>query len=862
MKYLLRWITGRHLGREWGTTALATLGVALGVAVYVSIRLANHSAMESFRATVDTVTGTANLQLAAGAEGLDERLFPLVRKVPGVVAAAPVVQALAPVAECAGAPPGRGEALLVLGVDLFSEGEFARYELSAADAAAGRAFLEDPRGAAVTASLARRLGLRVGSSLPLLAGARAVRLTVRAVLQSDRLEQAMGGNLVLVDIATAQEMFDRYGKLDRIDLKVDEAGRSAVIDRLHPLLPPSVRLERPEGRTQQVENMVRAFQLNLTALSCIALFVAAFLILNSISMSAMRRRREIGILRSLGVTRRQVLVLFMAEAAFCGLIGSALGLLLGIALARATLGSVSETITALYVVVQARTLYLAPEILWQGAALGLGTALLSALAPAREAAATPPAVTMRQGILVERHALPIGGWSAAGGFLLLLSLATGVCSLRLSQPLLGFVSALLLLVGFALLTPLATVMADRALAPAVRALFRIEGVLAARYLVESLARTAVVIAALMVSVAMLIGLSVMVGSFRDTVDTWVTQTVRADLYVEPAGRAIRGSSASLPTSVIDAARALGEVAAVDTYRGRSTLYQGRTIGLAGVDLAVLARHGRVLFRDGRSSEILTQAWRGRGVVVTESFARRNRTQVGDRLLLDTPTGRREVQVYGVFYDYSTDAGAILMDRSLYAAWWQDPTVNSIALYLRPGARAEAVRERLLAAVGGGRSAANRHALLVTPNQDLRRHVMNVFDQTFRITDALQAIVITVAVLGILNTLTALVLQRGREIGILRAVGAFTGQIRKIVLVEAGLIGLIAHLIGSLCGLGLAVMLVYVINQQFFGWTIRLRVEPGVFLQSLAIMLVTSLLAALPPARHAARRIAADAMRLE
>jgi putative ABC transport system permease protein len=850
MKYLLRWITGRHLWRDWGGTALAALGVALGVAVYVGIRLANHSAMESFRSTVDVVTGTANLQLAAGAEGIDERVFPAVRKLQGVVAAAPVVQAIAPVAD------GRGEALLVLGIDLFSEGEFARYELSAADASAGRAFLEDPRGAAVTASLARRLGLQVGSSLPLLAGARAVRLTVRAVLQSDRLEQAMGGNLVLLDIATAQEMFDRYGKLDRIDLKVDEADRPAVIGRLRPLVPPSVRIGRPESRTQQVENMVRAFQLNLTALSCIALFVAAFLILNSISMSVVRRRREIGVLRSLGVTRRQVLALFLAEAGFCGVAGSALGLLLGVALARAALGSVSQTITALYVVVQARTLYLSPDILWQGAGLGLGTALLSALAPAREAAATPPAVTMRQGVLVERHALPIGAWSAAGTAALALSLATAFGTLRLSQPLLGFVSALLLLVGFALLTPLATLLADRALAPAVRALFRIEGVLAARYLVESLARTSVVIAALMVSVGMLVGLSVMVGSFRDTVDTWVTQTVRADLYVEPAGRAIRGSSASLPTDVIHAARALPQVAAVDTYRGRSTLYRGRTIGLAGVDLAVLARHGRILFREGRSSEILERAWRERGVVVTESFARRNRTRVGERLVLDTPTGRHEVQVHGVFYDYSTDAGAILMDRALYAAWWGDPTVNSIALYLRPGGQAEVVRERLLAATGG------RHALLVTPNQDLRRHVLDVFDQTFRITYALQAIVITVAVLGILNTLTALIMQRGREIGILRAVGAWRGQIRKIVLVEAGLIGLIAHLIGSLCGLGLAVLLVYVINQQFFGWTIRLRLEPGVFLQSLAIMLVASLLAALPPSGHAARRIAAEAMRLE
>src|SRR5262249_41286455 len=161
----------------------------------------------------------------------------------------------------------------------------------------------------------------------------------------------------------------------------------------------------------------------------------------------------------------QVLILFLAEALFCGLAGAALGLLMGVGLARATLGSVSETITALYVVVQARTLDLSPGMLWQGAGLGVGTALLAALAPAREAASTPRAVTMRQGILVERQTLPIGGWSAAGVILLLLSLTTAVLTLRLGQPLLGFVSALLLLIGFALLTPLGTVLAERALAP-------------------------------------------------------------------------------------------------------------------------------------------------------------------------------------------------------------------------------------------------------------------------------------------------------------------------------------------------------------------------------------------------------------
>jgi putative ABC transport system permease protein len=531
MSVLLRWITARHLGREPGATALSVFGVALGVAVYVAIRLANGSALASFRSTVDAVAGTANLQVSADDAGLDERLFLRVRRVPGVLAAAPVVQALAPVAGPAMPAQGRrspvgeaselGEVILLLGVDLFSEIEFERYPISPHDAAEGREFLADPHGVAVTQSLARRLSLRIGDVLPLMAGTRRVELTVRAILSGD-LEQAMGGSVALVDIATSQEIFGRLGRLDRIDLRVEESERERVIGALQALLPPNARVARPEGRTQQVENMLRAFQLNLMALSCIALFVAAFLILNAISMSVVRRRREIGILRTLGVTRRQIQAIFLIEATLQGLLGSALGLGLGILMARATLGSVSETITALYLAVQARTVVVAPEVLWQGAILGVGAALVAALAPAREAATTPPGATMRQGMLIERHALPIRAWSILGLLALVASLATAILALQWERPLLGFASAFLLMTGFSLLTPAATVGLERAFAPAVRALFGIEGTLGARYLVDSLARTAIVTAALMIAVGMLVGLTLMVGSFRDTVDTWVT----------------------------------------------------------------------------------------------------------------------------------------------------------------------------------------------------------------------------------------------------------------------------------------------------------------------------------------------------
>jgi putative ABC transport system permease protein len=312
----------------------------------------------------------------------------------------------------------------------------------------------------------------------------------------------------------------------------------------------------------------------------------------------------------------------------------------------------------------------------------------------------------------------------------------------------------------------------------------------------------------------------------------------------------------MPREVIEVARALPGVAAVDTYRGFAVEFDGRRVTLAGIDFDVVARHGSLLLKQGRSPDTLRRALTTDGCLVTESFARRTGARTGERLTLDTPSGRQTVQVHAVFYDYSTDAGAVLVDRRLLARWWGAEIAHSMALYLTPGRDVDEIRRLLLARTS------RRHSLIATPNATLRRHVLQVFDQTFRITEALQAIVVMVAVLGIVNTLTALILQRSREIGILRAVGAWAGQIRTIVLVEAGLIGLFAHLIGSLCGIALAVLLVTVINQQFFGWTIRLRLEPGVFLQALALMLGTALLAALLPARAAARRVPAEAMRLE
>lgn len=870
MSALLRWVSVRHLLHEAPRTLLTLAGVALGVGVFVSIRVASHSALASFSETVDAVAGRANLELSAGDAGFDERLFLVARSAPGVRAAAPVIEVHA--LAHAGPPPptrvveagsrgGWDESLLVLGLDPFSEGPFARYRppAPASGSRDGRgvlAFLRDPRAVAVTRAFAVRHGLAPGDTLSVLASGVPVVLRVRQVLEDPKLQQAYGGNVAITDIGVAQELFRRAGRLDRVDLIVDPSHRGEIAEALRRRLPPSVHVGPPATRTRQVENMLRAFDLNLTALSFIALFVSAFLIFNAVAMAVLRRRREIGVVRALGATRAQVRAQFLAEGAALGLVGGVLGLALGTLLARGTLGAVARTLSDLYLVRHAERLSLDPATYAAGLALGLGVALVASLAPALEASSVHPGLPLRQGALLEARRMPVARLAALGAAVLAAAGATALWTVRADHPMGGFASAFLVLAGFSLLTPAAALGVETLAGPPLRRIAGYEAALGARYLREGVARTSVVIAALMVAVGMMVALSIMVGSFRDTVNTWITQTVRGDLYVEPAGHRVSGNATEMPPALVRAARALPGVVAVDTFRGARVAFGDRLAFVVGVDLGVQRSHGGLQFLSGSAGAILARARADDGVLVTESFRRHEHVGRGDTLSLDTPSGRVRLPVEGVFYDYSTDAGAVFMDRGLYARLWRDSTVESLALYLAPSADPDSVRSALLARAGG------KLVLQVTPNAALRRRVLTVFDQTFQITWALQAIAILVAVLGVVSALTTLILQRGREIGVLRAAGALRAQVRRMVLAESALLGLIGALMGCACGFVLALLLVYVINRQFFGWTIRLSVDPAVFAQALALLVVSAVLAGLVPARLAASRVAAEAMRVE
>ena len=848
--HLLKNVTFRHLRYHKGRTFLSMVGIALGVAVFVSVQTAIYTAIESFNASVDHVSGKANLQVTSFGRGFSEEVYLKVKKVPGIKAATPVIQYVSKMDEPIGEP------LYLLGIDVFSDRPFREYQFHETDDE-GLLFLKTPNSIAITEKLANRHGLKRGQKITLIVGSKKVTLTITNLLKMEGPANSLEGNFGLIDIASAQEALEKVGLIDRIDVIIDKSQPMEATEReLKKVIPPGVEVRRSDTRSGQIEKMVSAFHLNLTALSFISLIVGMFLIYNAISVSVIQRRREIGILRSIGLTRPQVLGLFIGEAAWIGCLGSLVGIGLGIGLAKLMLYLVSRTITALYILVKAEHLLISPSILMAGFGMGVFASVLSSIGPAREASKIAPKEALALGTLETKIRTRLGHFSLIGVGLLILSLILALQRPISHRPIFGFLAALLILIGVSFLIPSVTTFLNRLLAPLLHRLFGSEGKLASRYLHDSMARTAITIAALMTALSMLISISIMILSFRKTVDLWVEQSINGDVFIFPGSYSITGYSALLPLEVSRALPSLPGVKAVDSFRALEVEYQGQPALIAAVDGQVFLNMKVIRFTRGNSRAILRQFAEGQAILVTESFSLRHHVKAGDRIKLNTPQGEREFLVSGVFYDYSSDWGMVLLEKKLFQSLWKDETIHSAGIYLKEGVSQEAFKEVIRERYS------KPYRLFVVSHRQLRKEVLKIFDQTFAITYALEFIAIIVAILGIVNSLNALIIERQRDIGIVRAVGAFQRQIQKTTLIEAGMIGFFSHILGLLCGFLLSVLLIYVINKQSFGWTIQFSIPLRSLIESWLIVMITSIGAGFIPARRAAKMNVVESLRME
>jgi putative ABC transport system permease protein len=371
-------------------------------------------------------------------------------------------------------------------------------------------------------------------------------------------------------------------------------------------------------------------------------------------------------------------------------------------------------------------------------------------------------------------------------------------------------------------------------------LLGVEAALALGSLRAGLGRTSVLTAALSTAVAMTISVGIMVGSFRETVALWMDNELQADFYLRPAGPAAADRHPTMSGDVPDRIERLPGVAEVDRLRAYAISYEGMPATLAGSE----ARNVRFLPGENRA-DIFARLSMGDYAVVSEPFANKHNIRTGDRVSLPLAGINRIFQVLGIYYDYSTERGFVLLSWRTLLKYLPDRAVSNVAVYLKSGADASAVRERIARIIGG-------RGILISPNGRLRRGALEVFDRTFRITYALEAVAIVVAVMGIAGALLAMVIDRRRELALIRFLGAAQSQVRRVILFEAGLLGLLANGIGLALGTLLSLILIFVINKQSFGWTIQFHWPVAVLLAALTGVYAATVLAGLYPARMAVR----------
>lgn len=863
---VLRILAQRHLTERPIRTTITVVGIALGVSVSVAIQTANVEVLRSFEEAVTSVAGRATLQITAGDLGIDERLIVPVRQHPDVSAALPVLSIGGTVAS----GPHAEQTVRIMGLDLLEAAGHKEFRVEIpGDRDEYMERLLRPATVFVGKRLAQEWGLAPGHQLDLFVGAARRQVTVEGVLTATTERGAAWEHLMVMDIAAAQELFGLVGRLDRIDV-VTSAGRSVgeVAADLRDRLPPNLTVARPSHRSRQVERMVSAFQLNLTTLSAVGLLVGLLLVYNTVSYAVVQRRREIGIFRAIGMPRGGVMALFVAEGALLGLIGGVAGGWLGVAYSSRIVGLLRRSVSELYVQVPPGAGPMGADLeslLLQSGLLGMGVSIIGALAPSLEASRTQPARALAPGQYEEAQEDRAGQLAAAGGVMLVLALALALPGPVGDLPLFGYASALSLLLGLSFLAPLllrafgaSAGLEGGRLTPGMMSAAL--GRLAADQIGRSPGRNGITVSALMVGVAIMVGVGIMVQSFRQTVEDWIHQTIIADLILAPAGWPVgdegAGQGYRIPLSVAEAVAGVPGVAAVDVYRNMRIEVGGRPASLVARDLEVHAIWSRYLFLEGDSAAVLEEARARGGVVVSEVFARITGIARGDEVTLKTPQGPRAFPVLGVFYDYATDGGKVVMDHDLFRRLWGDPSASVIPVYLRPGADLEAVGRDIEGSLG------REGELAILRNADIKREILAIFDRTFTVTYALELIAVTIALLGIANTVLTSVLERQREIATMRAIGASARQIKRLVLWETSYLGLIGGLLGVVAGVLLAVLLIEVINRQSFGWTIRFLFPPRLVLEAMAVALGAAVAAGYLPAVWAARQPISEGLRYE
>jgi len=848
---LLRLISWQYVRKHKFRWVLTIAGIVIGVAVLVGMHTANQSVLYAFQRTIDQIAGTTQLQVTAGDGGFSEDVLEKVQAIPEIRTAAPVIEA-----SVDSGYKGVGN-ILILGVDMTGDRNVRDYDLEESPEGIVEdplVFLAQPDSLIITHSFAAQTGLKLNSHFPMLTMVGERQFTVRGIMKSGGLASAFGGNLAIMDVYSAQKVFGRGRRFDRIDIMTkDGTSLDAVEKTVQQALDNSYMVEKPSARGQQFESTAQIFSLVSNITSLFALFIGMFIIYNTFEIAVTQRRGEIGILRALGATQRQIRMLFVAESAVAGLVGSLIGVLAGLGVARAISGYIGTVIGETYGLAQrAEEVSADPRLLIVAIIAGTLTSIIAALIPAWDAAKIDPVKALQKG----RQQTITESANRLRRYVALVTLIIALVAMSFSRiHALFYVGYLLAIIAAVLFVPTASNFLARALRPVMKRLRAVEGTLAADSLIEAPRRTAGTITALMLSLALVISLAGAARSSYTAILSWLNVTLNPDLFIATS-ESITSRSFTFPGALYDDLKRVPGIDMVQRVRSLRIPIRSTPILLIAADFESILTKAHLPIVAGDTRTMWHLAAEGKGILVSDSFSLLRGFKLGDTVEMQSPSGPVSLPIVGVVTDYSDQQGSILMERSVYLRNWKDDTVSVFRIYFKKGAHEADVRKGIMESIG------HRTRLFVFTNQDLRKYILRLTDQWFGITYVQIFVAMLVAVLGIVNTLTVSISDRKRELGVLQAVGGLRNQIRGTIWMEAFVIGLIGLTLGLLVGAAQLFFTIELTRTDVAGLRLNYEYPVNIALMLLPGILAVAWIAAIGPAEAAVRGSLVEALEYE
>ncbi len=829
--------------------ALAIVGIALGVAVVIAIDLAIESSLKSFNEAGKAFSGAATHRIIASDGGLDEKLYTRLRVEQGIAHVSPVVTGTIKLAQA------DEEHFKLIGIDPFIEKSLHSGWQSEQKEGSSQDYLTriltEPNTVLISELTAQRLHLRVNDPLTVVTdqGTRPLKI-IGLLTGNDAVSEQVMDKLIITDIATAQELLGLFGRLSSIEVFIENEAPETLA-AIQKALPGSALLVSIESQAESMREMTRAFSINLQALGLLSLLVGMFLIYNTMTFLVMQRRRLIGSLRLLGVTRQQVFKLILGEALLLAMIGTLLGIVLGIVLGQGLLYLISGTINALYFRIDAASLMITPLQLGKGVLLGISATLLAVLPPAFEATRLSAVKVLVRSQLEAGSRRLIKTVGLISFVLILGGLSMALFSGKSIN--LGLTSIFLILLGFGLLTPVLTLLLMKLIERLFGRFLGILGRLPVRMVSAEISRTGIAIAALMIAVSATIGMDLMIGSFRQTVEQWIQSSLPANLYVSLPGEKMTADKVQADHRLKENIAKLDGVQRLSSVLHTQLIADDQLTKLSVFETNEKSRQG-FIFKHQVAHDLWYKFENQQAVIVTEPYAYHHTVKIGQQILLKTDQGELPFEIIGIYADYSGDQGHLAMSRQNYQRYWPDLGYSGIGVYAMEGAdlkQLESLVSQLLTAQQSVKS-----------NQAIYDASMIMFEETFTITETLRWLSAAIAFVGVFSALMALQFERTRQLGVLRAIGITSRQLSVLIISETGLMGLVAGVLAIPVGFIVAYVLIFVVYKRSFGWTMAFYSDSGVLFQGVALAFIAALLAGVFPALKMAQTKPAEALRTE